>query len=88
MTVSKEIHNDDIALEADEVVNIDLTIDPPVSGVTTGAIDSTVVTITDDDSKFSIERQVFFWFSVCHDTYFLCSLRTECLFQQVRRHSQ
>ena len=49
--VSAFIVNDTIALEADEVVSVDLTIVSPSSGVTFGPFSSTVVTITDDDRK-------------------------------------
>ena len=49
--VSALIVNDTIALEADEIVSVNLTIVSPSSGVKFGNFSNTVVTIVDDDRK-------------------------------------
>ena len=49
--VSTLIVNDMIALEADEIVSVNLTIVSPSSGVKFGNFSNTVVTIVDDDRK-------------------------------------
>ena len=78
-TVSTIIENDMIALEGDEIVNVWLTIDSPPSGVIFGAIQTTVVTITDDDCKFIIMRQVLFCLEYIHQNMYLSWFpSTEC----------
>ena len=52
--VSAAIINDVIALEDDEIVTVNLIIISPTSGVNPGRFTSTVVTIVDNDCKFSI----------------------------------
>ena len=50
-TISALVVNDTIALEADELVSVDLTVISPSSGVRLGVFSRTVVVITDDDRK-------------------------------------
>ena len=52
-TVSKSIINDVVALEDNELVNVSLIIQSPASGVILGQFPTTLVTIVDDDCKFS-----------------------------------
>ena len=49
--VSALIVNDTIALEADEIVSVNLTIVSPSSGVKFGNYSNAVITIADDDRK-------------------------------------
>ena len=58
--VSAFIFNDTIALEADEVVDVELTIISPSPGVTFGTFPNTVVKIADDDRKCSALKQCHF----------------------------
>ena len=51
-TVSAAIANDVIALEDDELVSVRLITQSPASGVNLGQINTTRVTIVDDDCKF------------------------------------
>ena len=60
-TVSADIRDDMIALENDEIVNVSLTIVSPASGVNLGYFPTTVVSIVDDDCKFSMVRQGLFY---------------------------
>ena len=57
-TVFAVIPNDDIALEDNEVINVSLTVLSPASGVMFGDFSNTLITIDDDDCKFSIVRQM------------------------------
>ena len=61
-TVSVTIPNDLIALENDELVNVNLTIICPASGVTFGQFSTTLVTIVDDDRKFAKYNKCCFIF--------------------------
>ena len=54
--VSTTIVNDVIALEDDEIVTVDLTIDSPATGVSFGVFTQTVVTIVDNDGKSAIVK--------------------------------
>lgn len=69
---------DSIALEANEIVNVTLTIDPSVPGVTYAPISSTIVTIIDDECKFSTTRNVLFGLVHVIIMNFTWSLSTEC----------
>ena len=67
-TVSAMISNDDIALEDNEEVNVTLNVLSPSSGVMLGDFPTTLVTIVNDDCKFSIVRKVSSfkeWFKMC-----------------------
>ena len=86
MNVSAVIVNDEVALEADEIVTVRITDVSPIPGVNVG-LQTTVVTIIDDDRKLQIVRPEFFP-GVCqnvHLLYYLCSI--ECFSQQIRTHS-
>ena len=63
-SVSADIVNDEVALEDDELVSVVLDIVSPTSGVHFGSFQTTVVTIIDDDCKFYIVWQVWFFWSV------------------------
>ena len=82
-TVTATIPNDMIALEDDELVNVHLSIVSPASGVSLGSVQTTVVTIVDDDCKFSIVRKCCFVWSVSRYVFCLGCLVLRAFFTEL-----
>ena len=71
--VFTQVINDKIALEDDEIVTLELTIDSPSSGVNFSYFPATVVRVVDDDCKHSIVLPLIGRYPVCVCFDMFCS---------------